>query len=239
MSELVTVAGIIALGVNGGLLQAYLSNPKTSDDPTFSFVNVWLPTTINVVLTFTLIWGLLSSGKASGMKTLYVFLILIFSGAELYYVFLDKNSTSSNYNPVLAQVILFASSIFKLFLVVTLHCEIIGPTSTDFFSKLRLPRLKPKEAQVKKEKEPELDDQKAMRLFSFILNKTGLSEEAKLEYDEKFIAAMREADPWQKTSNLFSNVLQKVPEEELDVDEKSELRNKFRLAMGRSIKGGR
>ena len=40
MSELVTVAGIIALGVNGGLLQAYLSNPKTSDDPTFSFVNV-------------------------------------------------------------------------------------------------------------------------------------------------------------------------------------------------------
>jgi len=236
MSELVTVVGIIALGVNGGLLQAYLTNPKSSTDPTFSFVNIWLPTTINVILTFTLIWGLLASGKASGMKTLYVFLLLIFSGAELYYVFLDKNYPDNNYNPVLAQIVVFASSIFKLFMIVTLHCEIIGPTSTDLFGKFKLPRLKPKEAP---KKEPELDDQKAMRLFSFILNKTGLSDEIKLEYDEKFIAAMREAEPWQKTSNLFSNVLQKVPEEELDIDEKSELRNKFRLAMGRSIKGGR
>jgi hypothetical protein len=247
MSELITVAGIIALGVNGGLLQAYFSNPHVTYGTSSTFVNNWIPTTINGIITFSLLWGLLSSEKDPGMKTIYTFLLLVLSTTELYFVYADKTSEDKTYSPVGAQIVLFMSSIFKLFLIVSLHCSTIGPTSNDFFSKFKLPKIKreptkPLEKESKREerdKEPEIDGSKALRLFNLILEKTDLPKEEKLLYREKMEIALSDTDAWQKSSNLFSNILQKVTDEEMSVDDKTEVRNKFRYAMGRPSRGGR
>jgi hypothetical protein len=262
MSELITVAGIIALGINGGLLQAYYTNNSSTGKVTDNLVNIWIPTTINVVISFFLLWGILSSSKDPGMKTIYCFLMLIFSGGELYFTFVDKNNPDNNFNPALAQVVLFASSIFKLFVLVTLHCDVSSGTSENIFSKLKFPKFKnerPKKEERRereREREPEReprrererereieaepDQRKSQRLFEFVLKKTDLDDAEKEIQLEKFSTALKEDDPWQKTSNIFNNVLQKVREEEFDTpEERSELRMKFRLAMGRPLKGGR
>ena len=71
---------------------------------------------------------------------------------------------------------------------------------------------------------------------ALILNKTDLTPEEKVEYEDRFSNAFEEEQPWQKANDTLSSVLNKVQEEKLSRDDKQDLRNKFRVAMGRQPK---
>jgi len=247
-SELFTVFGVVVLGLSHGISQAYLSSSQTG---TSRILNVWLPVITNFLLTIFLLWGITMSKMSQSRTLLIIAILTLLSFFEVYYMLFKPDNWV-----FLGQIVLFVSSIFKLYVLVTLHCDVTSSKSSDFFTKFlnklqqkstSEPREREREPRERepREREPrevqEYDPAKATGLFNDALRKSPLSSEEKEEVKEKFLSSMQDDNPWNNSWNIFNNsVVQKIREDVMTKDEKDDIRNKFRIAMGKTPKvGGR
>ena len=250
--EFFTILGVLALGLSHGLSQAYLSQAENPDRTFGSEIyNVVLPVGINLALTTFILWGIGSSQKADEKKMLLIAILLVLASFEAYYVIVKPMGWIT-----FGKIVLFASSMFKLYVLVTLHCGVSSVKSKDslskFFSKVSRPQREPpreREPQRESQREPQRESQpqadadisRATTIFNEALRKSPLTPEEREEVKEKFLAGTDNERPWDTLWNTFNNsVLQKIREDVMTKDEKDELRNKFRIAMGKQPKvGGR
>jgi hypothetical protein len=241
IEEVLTVLGIIILGVNHGLMQAYLNAAKASN-LAGQVVNIAIPTVIDLCMVGGLIWGILMSSKKTTSKVLLIFVLIALVAGELYYIYTKPEHI------ILPQILLFTSSIFKLYVLVTLHCDVSSGKSRDAVTKVSdsiskffekkpqkpKPKAEPK-AELKVEKEVS-DIPKATELFNQILRYSPLSADETRELKEKFLVSRSDEQPWNGMWNPYNNLLTKIDESEISKEEKEDLRNKFRTAMGKPPK---
>ena len=239
IEEVLTVLGIIILGVNHGIMQAYLNAAKASD-LAGQVVNIAIPTAIDLCMAGGLIWGISMSSKSITSKSLLIFVLVGLVVGELYYIYTKPDHI------IFPQVLLFTSSIFKLYVLVTLHCQVSSGKSRDavtrvsnsiskFFEKKPPPKAKPK-AEPKPETKEVFDIPKATELFNQILKNSPLSADETRELKEKFLVSRSDEQPWNGMWNPFNTLLTKIDDSAISKEEKEDLRNKFRTAMGKPPK---
>ena len=179
------------------------------------------------------------------MKILLVSILILSTIFELYFIY---NKESNKDLRGFYTFLIYCSSLLKLYLLITLHADVSSKVSRKLVSNIKFqkPKLNPQQQSQQsqqpqqKPREPrevfEIDLGSAERIFQDILNKTDLTPEEKVEYEDRFSNAFEEEQPWQKANDTLSSVLNKVQEEKLSRDDKQDLRNKFRVAMGRQPK---
>jgi len=240
IEEVLTVLGIIILGINHGIMQAYLNAAKASD-LAGQVINIGIPTAIDLCMAGGLIWGILMSSKKITSKVLLIFVLLALVAGELYYIYTKPEHI------ILPQVLLFTSSIFKLYVLVTLHCQVSSGKSRDALTRIsnsisKFFEVKPQKPkpQPKAEPKPEIkevtDIPKATELFNQILKNSPLSADETRELKERFLVSRSDEQPWNGMWNPFNTLLTKIDESAISKEEKEDLRNKFRTAMGKSPK---
>lgn len=256
--ELFTLVGVILLGLNHGIMQAYLNTSDKASGVSSEVINLAIPTTLDIFLVFFLTWGIVSSSKSSNNKAFLIFILFLLAIAELYYVYAKPQQTI-----VLGQVLLYTSTIFKLYILVSLHCDVTKPTSKDYISKTvgkvqdyfkrkpqtqsRVePKVEPRPSRSEPraeltEPKPEPDFLRASQIFNDAIKKTQLTPGEIEEVEQRFKSGMLEDNSWNTMWNTFNNnVVEKIPAETITKDQKDELRNKFKIAMGKTPKvGGR
>jgi hypothetical protein len=251
-SELLTVLGVILLGLNHGIMQAYLNTADKASGVSQEIINIAIPTILDTLCFFILIWGIAISKKSTSSKAILMFLLIALILTELYYIYAKPPLL------ILGQVLLHISTLFKLYVLITLHCDVSSGTSSDFvtqsykfvekqfsnFKKLfdkkdkkAEPKSEPKaelKAEPKVEPKAEADYIKATQIFNEALGKTDYTPEEKIELKEKFNAGIKEENPWNTMWNTFNNsVLNKIGEQ-MSKDDKDIQRNNFKLAMGKT-----
>jgi hypothetical protein len=260
--ELFTLIGVILLGLNHGIIQAYLNTVGKASGASAEVINLAIPTALDIFLVFFLTWGIISSSKTSNTKAILVFILFVLAIAELYYVYAKPQETI-----VLGQVLLYTSTIFKLYILVSLHCDVTKTTSKDYISKgitkvqdyfKRKPKAEPQvQIQPRPQRseprpeprvevteplvKPEPDFLKASQIFNDAVKKTQLTPGEIEEVEQRFKSGMSEENPWNTMWNTFNNnVVEKIPVDTITKEQKDELRNKFKIAMGKTPKvGGR
>lgn len=242
--EFFTIVGVLLLGLNHGLMQAYLDSSETASSFSEKFFGLIFPTGLEIALSVFLIWAISASQKQETNKTLLISALILIDMLEMYYI---------HYKPAqwiwLGKTVLFASSLFKLYLFITLHCGVTSSRSksmlTKFFNKLtkktEYPRVERSERSERAEKErevrPEVDIAKATAIFNEVLKKSPLSSDEMEEANARFINGFQEENPWNTLWNTFNNsVLQKIDDDVLSKEQKDETRNRFRVAMGKQPK---
>ena len=257
-SDFLTLIAVILVGINHGIMQAYLNTTNRASSISDEIVNVAVPTSLNTLSCFLLIWGIASSKKSTLSKTILMLLLVSFIGAELYYIYSKSDMI------VLGQVLLHVSTVFKLYILVTLHCDVTSVASNDIFTKSYMflekqinaiyksfskkestePKepKEPKDKEVKpepkepKEVKPEPDYIKATQIFNEVLAKTDYTPEEKVELKERFNGGIKEENPWNTMWNIFNNSVLNRIGEQMTKEEKDIQRNNFRIAMGKTPK---
>jgi hypothetical protein len=102
-SEFLTVVAVILLGLNHGIMQAYLNTADKASGFSQEIINVAIPTTLNTLCFFILIWGISTSSKSTTSKAILIVLLISLIMAELYYVYAKPSSL------ILGQIILHVS----------------------------------------------------------------------------------------------------------------------------------
>jgi len=255
--EVLTVLGVIFLGLNHGIMHAYLTTDNIASEGMPVFVNFVVPTVIDILMGCFLLYGIFNSEKALSAKLLISSILILLIVGELYYIYNKSKESTVKYNEIYSQLILFTSSLFKLYVLITLHCDVSSNISrnaintsydkvTKFFRKsvtpkpVPTPRPEPR-SEPRLEQKPEADILKASQIFNDALKLSPLTTEEINETREKFNSGITEERPWDTLWNTFNNsVIQKIPEDVLTKEKKDELRNKFKIAMGKTPKvGGR
>jgi len=260
IEEFLTIIGVILLGVNHGIMQAYLNTLDKASSIPDEIINFGIPTTINIFVILFLTWGIIYSRKTFTRKLIIIFFLVALSSLELYYVYAKTGKS-----PILGQVLLYSSTIFKLYVLITLHCDVSALNSRSFISsslekagnKLKsfsetirkIPTEptyseKPKPPKEPKEPKPEPEDKevepdiiKASQIFNDALTKTQLIPTEIEQIKSKFNDGLTEDKPWNTLWNTFNNsVVGKIPTDTMTREQKDELRNKFRTAMGKTPK---
>jgi hypothetical protein len=257
--ELFTLVGVILLGLNHGIMQAYLNTSDKASGVSSEVINLAIPTALDIFLVFFLTWGIISSSKTSNTKAILIFILFLLGVAELYYVYAKPQQTI-----ILGQVLLYTSTIFKLYILVSLHCDVIKPTSKDYISKSvekvqnyfkRKPKTEPLKPEPRStrlepraepraeptEPRPEPDFIRASQIFNDAVKKTQLTPGEIEEVETRFKSGMVEENPWNTMWNTFNNnVVEKISPDTITKEQKDELRNKFKIAMGKTPRvGGR
>jgi hypothetical protein len=239
-SEFLTVVAVILLGLNHGIMQAYLNTADKASGFSQEIINVAIPTTLNTLCFFILIWGISTSSKSTTSKAILIVLLISLIMAELYYVYAKPSSL------ILGQIILHVSTIFKLYILITLHCDVTSGASNDFISKTsnfiekQIAALqsnsKSKKAQVQplKIETTNVDIAKATQIFNEALGKAELTPEEKIELKDKFTLGIDEENPWNTMWNVFNNSVLNRIGEDMSKEEKDLRRNNFRIAMGKT-----
>lgn len=241
--EFFTIVGVLLLGLNHGLMQAYLDSSETASSFSEKFFGLIFPTGLEIALSVFLIWAISASQKQEINKTLLISALIFIDILEMYYI---------HYKPTewiwLGKTVLFASSLFKLYLFVTLHCGVTSSRSksmlTKFFNRLtkkpertERPERERQERQERTEVKPEVDIARAKAIFNEVLKKSPLSSDEMEEANMRFTNGFQEENPWNTLWNTFNNsVLQKIDDDVLSKEQKDETRNSFRVAMGKQPK---
>jgi hypothetical protein len=144
---------------------------------------------------------------------------------ELYFVY---NKEPNNDLRGFFTFLIYVSSLLKVYLLITLHASVSSKISKNIFSQVK---RKPASASVSAPVIGE-DYGKARKIFEQVLAKSDLTPEEKDDFDERFSSAFEEEQPWQKSNDSLSAVLNKT--DSLSKEEKQDIRNKFRIAMGRT-----
>ena len=245
-SEFLTVFAVILLGLNHGIMQAYLNTADKASGISQEIINIAIPTSLDILSFFILIWGISISKKSSTSKTFLIILLISLMMAELYYIYEKPNSL------MLGQIILHVSTIFKLYVLITLHCDITSGASNDFITQSlefidkqltilysgmkgkSQSRSEPRESIPREQESKEPDFTKATQIFNEALGKTDLTPEEKSELKDKFNSGMEEDNPWNTMWNVYNNsVLNKIGDE-MSKEDKDIKRNNFRIAMGKT-----
>ena len=251
IEEFLTIIGVILLGVNHGIMQAYLNTLDKASSIPDEIINFGIPTTINIFVILFLTWGIIYSRKTFTRKLIIIFFLVALSSLELYYVYAKTGKS-----PILGQVLLYSSTIFKLYVLITLHCDVSALNSRSFISsslekagnKLKSfsetirkiptePTYSEKPKPEPEDKEVEPDIIKASQIFNDALTKTQLIPTEIEQIKSKFNDGLTEDKPWNTLWNTFNNsVVGKIPTDTMTREQKDELRNKFRTAMGKTPK---
>jgi len=252
-SEILTVVGVILLGLNHGIMQAYLNTSAKASGVSQEIINIAIPTALDTLSFFLLIWGIASSKKSTTSKAFLMFILISLIMAELYYIYAKPSSL------VLGQVILHVSTLFKLYVLITLHCDVTSGASSDFITQsykfiekqlaaisasIKKPRVESRtesrsesrsESKAEKvEVKPEPDFTKATQIFNEALGKAELTSEEKTDLKERFTSGVYDENPWNTMWNIFNNSVLNRIGEEMSKEEKDLRRNNFRIAMGKT-----
>jgi len=252
IEEILTILGIIFLGINFGLINTYMQTSTQASGASSEFTNLGIPTSINTFLVFFLLWGIIQSKKSEVTKLLVITLLVLFTAAELYFIY---NKPEKNELRWFYTFIIYISFLIKLYLLITLHSDVSSETSKNIFSNIRMPKISLPERKQSTDKlrvdqtrigqpnprpEPELfvDKQKSQKIFDSVLAKTDLSDEERQDFEDRFLLAFEEEQPWQKANSALDAILNKIPEEKMTREDKQELRGRFISAMGRPPRTG-
>jgi len=239
-SEILTILGILALGLNLGGIQAYLDTPGTANS--FGEMSRYIGVTTVISLSFLVImfFALMESSKPSGSIVMLTILLSLTTALELYIVYSKDESWIDA-----AKVTIYLISFFKLYLLVTLHTDVSSKKSKAYFDKLANDILNPSKPKPEPKPEPKsepeakvepklVNDREAKKILNDALALTELTDEEKLEISDRFEDELEKPNPWQGSVNIFSNnVMNKIRRGTVSDEEKAELRSKFRIAMGR------
>lgn len=245
--EFFTVLGVLILGLSHGISQIYLNQAESDTSVSSQVYNVVLPVGLNFALSVFILWGIGSSQKLDDSKLLLIAIILILTCFEFYFIIIKPQGWV-----YVGKLLLFTSSLVKLYALITLHCEVSSGKSKNVLSKIFTKVTKPqpqreaqpqreiqRETQREREPQSEPDISKATSIFNEALRRSSLTPEEREEVKDKFLAGTDNERPWDTLWNTFNNsVLQKIREDVMTKEEKDDLRNKFRVAMGKQPKTG-
>lgn len=175
---MLTVLGVILLGISYGLSSSYIS----SESADWKITGLALPFGMNMAVMLYIAYGLFSVSKLSDQVKVIILLgFVVISYIELSFMY-EKPSTWYGINTALAVVT--ASTLVRLYFIISLHCDL---TKSIFVLAARS-IVEPAKAIIAEPKiEPNWD--KAFSTFESALRKTPLSPDERLEQINKFRAA--------------------------------------------------
>jgi hypothetical protein len=176
---MLTVIGVILLGISYGLSSSYISNGNADWNLTGSAV----PFGMNMAVMLYIAYGLFSVSKLSDQVKVIILLgFVVISYIEISFMY-EKPSTWYGINT--AWAVVTASTLVRLYFIISLHCDL---TKSIFVLAARSV-VEPTKAAVVADIRPEPNWDKAFSTFEAALRKTPLSSDERLEQINKFRAA--------------------------------------------------
>jgi hypothetical protein len=177
---MLTVFGVILLGISYGLSSSYISTGNAD----WKLTGSTLPFGMNMAVMLYIAYGLFSVSKLSDTVKVVILLgFVVLSYIEITYMY-EKPSTWYGINTSLAVVT--ASALIRLYFIISLHCDL---TKSIFVLAARSIVEPAKAAAVIAEVRPEPNWDKAFSTFESALRKTQLTPDERLEQINKFRAA--------------------------------------------------
>jgi hypothetical protein len=180
---MLTVFGVILLGVSYGLSSAYITN-RGAD---WKITGSALPFGMNLAVMVYIAYGLFSVSKLSDkIKVIILAGFIVVSYIEVWFMY-DKPSTWYGINT--AWAVMTASTLIRLYFIISLHCDL---TKSIFVLAARsIAEPSKAVASVASSAEPRSEPNwdKAFSTFEAALRKAQLSPDEKLEQVNKFRAA--------------------------------------------------
>jgi hypothetical protein len=188
---MVTVVGVILLAISYGLSSWYiLEKPVESGKPILGVITgSAIPFGMNMAVLIYIAFGLFSVSKLStAVKVVIILLFTFISYVEIYFMY---EKPESQYGVPLSWFIVTASTIARLYFIISLHCDL---TKT-FFVYVAQSIVEPNKAVFPTAAldvvQPNWD--KAYSTFESALRKTQLTPDEKLEQINRFRAAWGKA----------------------------------------------
>jgi hypothetical protein len=184
---ILTVFGIILLGISYGLSSAYISNGS----PDWRVAGSVLPFGMNLAVMLYIAYGLFSVSKLSDKVKVFIMLgFIVVSYIELSIMY-DRPSTWYGINTT--WLIVTASTLLRLYFIISLHCDLTKSIFVIAAKSIVEPGKSlssmAASAESKSESKPEPNWDKAFSTFESALRKTQLSPDEKMEQINKFRAA--------------------------------------------------
>jgi hypothetical protein len=177
---MLTVFGVILLGISYGLSSSYIS----SGSPDWKITGSALPFGMNMAVMIYIAYGLFSVSKLSEkVKVIILLGFVIVSYIEINYMY-DKPTSWYGINT--AWAIVTASTLVRLYFIISLHCDL---TKSIFVLAAKSIVEPAKIAAVVADVKMEPNWDKAFSTFEAALRKTQLNSDEKLEQINKFRAA--------------------------------------------------
>jgi hypothetical protein len=177
---MLTVFGVILLGISYGLSSSYIS----SGSPDWKITGSALPFGMNMAVMIYIAYGLFSVSKLSEkVKVIILLGFVIVSYIEINYMY-DKPTSWYGINT--AWAIVTASTLVRLYFIISLHCDL---TKSIFVLAAKSIVEPAKIAAVVADVKMEPNWDKAFSTFEAALRKTQLNPDEKLEQINKFRAA--------------------------------------------------
>jgi hypothetical protein len=177
---MLTVFGVILLGMSYGLSSSYISNGNAD----WKITGSALPFGMNMAVMLYIAYGLFSVSKLSDTVKVVILLgFVILSYIEITFMY-EKPSTWYGINT--AWAIVTASTLIRLYFIISLHCDL---TKSIFVLAARSMVEPAKVATVVADTKVEPSWDKAFSTFESALRKTQLTADERLEQINKFRAA--------------------------------------------------
>jgi hypothetical protein len=178
---MVTVFGVILLAISYGLSSSYI----LKQDADWKIAGSAVPFGMNMIVLLYIAFGLFSVSKLStAVKVVIILIFITLSYVEIYFMY---EKPESWYGVPFSWFIVTASTIARLYFIVSLHCDL---TKT-FFVYVAQSIVEPNKAVFPAAAldvvQPNWD--KAYSTFESALRKTQLSPDERLEQINKFRAA--------------------------------------------------
>jgi hypothetical protein len=177
---MLTVFGVILLGISYGLSSSYISNGS----PDWKLTGSALPFGMNMAVMLYIAYGLFSVSKLSDQVKVIILLgFVVISYIEISFMY---EKPTSWYGINTAWAVVTASTLVRLYFIISLHCDL---TKSIFVLAARSIVEPSKISAVISESRPEPNWDKAFSTFESALRKTPLSSDERLEQINKFRAA--------------------------------------------------
>lgn len=178
---MLTVFGVILLAISYGLSSSYISNGNAN----WKITGSALPFGMNMAVMVYIAYGLFSVSKLSDrVKVTILIGFIIVSYIEVSYMY-EKPSTWYGINT--AWAIVTASTLVRLYFIISLHCDLTKSIFVLAAKSIVEPAKAVASAVVDTKPEPNWD--KAYTTFEAALRRNQLSPDEKLEQINKFRAA--------------------------------------------------
>ena len=262
-SEVLTIIGIILLGLNAGFIYIYFStNDQITNDSLKKFEYFGYTTSFNIIFLLLSTYGIFESKKSVKNQYYLSFFLLSIIVLEMYLIF--NKPTDNDTLREFFLVLLGLTNFIKLYVLITLHADVTGPSSRNLIKKFKLPEYsfsntsgkysipkdepkpqpKPQpqpqpQPQPPKDEPKEVDIQGAKKMLNYILGKlpSDFDPDEKNMIKERIEKSVTSEDPWQDSNNTLTMLLSKVPIEDV---EKNDFRRRLREYFGKpEKKGGR
>ena len=177
---MLTVVGVILLGISYGLSSSYIS----SGSPSWKITGSALPFGMNMAVMLYIAYGLFSVSKLSErVKVIILLMFIVVSYIEISYMY---EKPTSWYGINVAWAVVTMSTLVRLYFIISLHCDL---TKSIFVVAARSIVEPTKIAAVVAESKSEPNWDKSYSTFEAALRKTQLTPDEKLEQINKFRAA--------------------------------------------------